>query len=106
MEMPSEQPAVRRMEGLATPISSAAGHSGSPDIGSGRRMNGNVRPLFPDVELLTMSDFHQNVVVALLHRLGQPNLQQLEARTLQWHAMNNPITLICGFVGQVNCVEL
>ena len=48
-----------------------------------------------------MSDFHQNGVVAVLHRLGQPNLEQLEAE-LQRHAMNNPIALIFDFVGQVN----
>lgn len=26
-----------------------------------------------------MSDFHQNGVVTVLHRLGRPNLEQLEA---------------------------
>jgi glucosyl-3-phosphoglycerate synthase len=40
-----------------------------------------------------MSDFHQNGVVAVLHRLGQPNLEQLEAE-LQRHATTNPIALV------------
>jgi glucosyl-3-phosphoglycerate synthase len=40
-----------------------------------------------------MSDFHQNGVVAVLHRLGQPNLEQLEAE-LQRHATANPIALV------------
>lgn len=40
-----------------------------------------------------MSDFHQNGVVTVLHRLGKPNLDQLEAE-LQRHASTNPIALI------------
>lgn len=40
-----------------------------------------------------MSDFYQNGVVAVLHRLGQPNLEQLEAE-LQRHATANPIALV------------
>ncbi len=40
-----------------------------------------------------MSDFHQNGVVAVLHRLGQANLEQLEAE-LQRHATTNPIALV------------
>lgn len=40
-----------------------------------------------------MSDFHQNGVVTVLHRLGKPNLEQLEAE-LQRHASTNPIALI------------
>lgn len=40
-----------------------------------------------------MSDFSQNGVVAVLHRLGQPNLEQLEAE-LQRHATANPIALV------------
>ncbi|THJ21892.1 MAG: glycosyl transferase [Nitrospira sp. CG24D] len=40
-----------------------------------------------------MSDFHQNGVVTVLHRLGRPNLEQLEAE-LQRHASTNPIALI------------
>lgn len=40
-----------------------------------------------------MSDFCQNGVVAVLHRLGRPNLEQLEA-DLQRHAMANPIALL------------
>ncbi|TAJ09911.1 MAG: glycosyl transferase [Nitrospirae bacterium] len=40
-----------------------------------------------------MSDFHQNGVVAVLHRLGQPNLEQLEAE-LQRHATANPVALV------------
>ncbi|MDE3034609.1 MAG: glycosyl transferase [Nitrospirota bacterium] len=40
-----------------------------------------------------MSDFHQNGVVAVLHRLGQLNLEQLEAE-LQRHATANPIALV------------
>ncbi|MBI4400423.1 MAG: glycosyl transferase [Nitrospirae bacterium] len=40
-----------------------------------------------------MSDFYQNGVVAVLHRLGRPNLDQLEAE-LQRHAAVNPIALV------------
>ncbi|MEW6542866.1 MAG: glycosyl transferase [Nitrospirota bacterium] len=40
-----------------------------------------------------MSDFHQNGVVAVLHRLGRPNLEQLEAE-LQRHATTNPVALV------------
>lgn len=40
-----------------------------------------------------MSDFHQNGVVTVLHRLGRPNLEQLEAE-LQRYASTNPIALI------------
>lgn len=40
-----------------------------------------------------MSDFHQNGVVTVLHRLGRPNLEQLEAE-LQRHAGTNPIALV------------
>jgi len=40
-----------------------------------------------------MSDFHQNGVVTVLHRLGQPNLEQLEAE-LERHATTNPIALV------------
>lgn len=40
-----------------------------------------------------MSDFSQNGVVAVLHRLGQPNLEQLETE-LQRHATANPIALV------------
>ncbi|ULA65311.1 MAG: Glucosyl-3-phosphoglycerate synthase [Nitrospira sp.] len=40
-----------------------------------------------------MSDFHQNGVVTVLHRLGKPNLEQLEAE-LQQHAATNPIALV------------
>jgi glucosyl-3-phosphoglycerate synthase len=40
-----------------------------------------------------MSDFHQNGVVAVLHRLGKPNLEQLEAE-LQRDAPANPIALV------------
>ena len=40
-----------------------------------------------------MSDFHQNGVVTVLHRLGRPNLEQLE-KELQQHASTNPIALI------------
>lgn len=40
-----------------------------------------------------MSDFHQNGVVTVLHRLGKPNLEQLEAE-LEKHATNNPIALV------------
>ncbi len=42
---------------------------------------------------MIVSDFHQNGVVAVLHRLGQPNLEQLEAE-LQRHAAANPIALV------------
>lgn len=40
-----------------------------------------------------MSDFYQNGRVTVLHRLGQPNLPQLEAE-LQRHAIANPIALV------------
>lgn len=40
-----------------------------------------------------MSDFHQNGVVTVLHRLGRPNLEQLEAE-LERHAGANPIALV------------
>jgi glucosyl-3-phosphoglycerate synthase len=40
-----------------------------------------------------MSDFHQNGVVTVLHRLGAPNLERLEA-ALQRHATLNPIALV------------
>ncbi|MGH8863473.1 MAG: hypothetical protein ACREVZ_02315 [Burkholderiales bacterium] len=40
-----------------------------------------------------MSDFHQNGVVTVLHRLGKPNLEQLEAE-VERHATNNPIALV------------
>lgn len=40
-----------------------------------------------------MSDFHQNGVVAVLHRLGRPNLEQLEAE-LQRDSAANPIALV------------
>ncbi|MCC6140960.1 MAG: glycosyl transferase [Nitrospira sp.] len=40
-----------------------------------------------------MSDFHQNGVVTVLHRLGKPNLEQLETE-LQQHASTNPIALV------------
>lgn len=40
-----------------------------------------------------MSDFHQNGVVTVLHRLGPPNVEQLEAE-LQRHAQTNPIALV------------
>lgn len=40
-----------------------------------------------------MSDFFQNGVVSVLHRLGAPNLAQLEA-DLRQHASANPIALV------------
>lgn len=40
-----------------------------------------------------MSDFHQNGVVTVLHRLGQPNVERLEAE-LERHAKANPIALV------------
>jgi glucosyl-3-phosphoglycerate synthase len=40
-----------------------------------------------------MSDFFQNGVVSVLHRLGKPNLPQLEAE-LERHARTNPIALV------------
>jgi glucosyl-3-phosphoglycerate synthase len=40
-----------------------------------------------------MSDFYQNGVVTVLHRIGQPNTTQLEAE-LQRHAALNPIALV------------
>lgn len=40
-----------------------------------------------------MSDFHQNGLVTVLHRLGDPNLEQLE-KELERHAASNPIALV------------
>ncbi len=40
-----------------------------------------------------MSDFHQNGIVTVLHRLGPPNLERLEAE-LRRHATINPIALV------------
>ncbi len=40
-----------------------------------------------------MADFHQNGVVTVLHRLGQPNIEQLEIE-LERHASENPIALV------------
>jgi glucosyl-3-phosphoglycerate synthase len=40
-----------------------------------------------------MSDFHQNGIVTVLHRLGAANLERLEAE-LRRHAMINPIALV------------
>jgi glucosyl-3-phosphoglycerate synthase len=40
-----------------------------------------------------MADFYQNGLVTVLHRLGQPNLDQLEAE-LQRHAIASPIALV------------
>lgn len=40
-----------------------------------------------------MSDFFQNGVVTVLHRLGHPNIEQLEAE-LERHARVNPIALV------------
>jgi glucosyl-3-phosphoglycerate synthase len=40
-----------------------------------------------------MSDFHQNGIVTVLHRLGNPNLERLEAE-LQRHAALNRIALV------------
>ncbi len=40
-----------------------------------------------------MSDFHQNGVVTVLHRLGRPNVEQLETE-LERHAALNPIALV------------
>ncbi|MFQ5992319.1 MAG: glycosyl transferase [Nitrospiraceae bacterium] len=40
-----------------------------------------------------MSDFHQNGVVTVLHRLGQPNVEQLESE-LERHSNVNPIALV------------
>jgi glucosyl-3-phosphoglycerate synthase len=40
-----------------------------------------------------MADFHQNGIVTVLHRLGPPNLERLEAE-LRRHAMINPIALV------------
>jgi glucosyl-3-phosphoglycerate synthase len=40
-----------------------------------------------------LSDFFQNGVVTVLHRLGQPNIEQLEAE-LERHARVNPIALV------------
>ena len=40
-----------------------------------------------------MSDFYQNGVVTVLHRLGQPNVDQLE-RELARYGRVNPIALV------------
>ena len=40
-----------------------------------------------------MSDFHQNGIVTVLHRLGPPNLERLEEE-LHRHSMINPIALV------------
>src|SRR5207244_11382116 len=40
-----------------------------------------------------MSDFYQNGVVTVLHRLGQPNVDQLE-RELTRYGRVNPIALV------------
>jgi glucosyl-3-phosphoglycerate synthase len=40
-----------------------------------------------------MSDFHQNGLVTVLHRLGASNLEQLE-KELERHAATNPIALV------------
>ena len=40
-----------------------------------------------------MSDFYQNGVVTVLHRLGQPNVEQLETQ-LERYAKVNPIALV------------
>ena len=40
-----------------------------------------------------MSDFYQNGIVTVLHRLGAANLERLEAE-LRRHAMINPIALV------------
>ncbi|MEC4687140.1 MAG: glycosyl transferase [Nitrospirota bacterium] len=40
-----------------------------------------------------MSDFYQNGIVTVLHRLGQPNLEQLESE-LERHSTVNPIALV------------
>ena len=40
-----------------------------------------------------MSDFHQNGLVTVLHRLGSSNLDQLE-KELERHAATNPIALV------------
>ncbi len=40
-----------------------------------------------------MSDFFQNGVVTVLHRLGHPNIEQLEVE-LEKHATGNPIALV------------
>ena len=40
-----------------------------------------------------MSDFHQNGAVTVLHRLGQPNVDRLEAALEQYSALN-PIALV------------
>ena len=40
-----------------------------------------------------MSDFYQNGVVTVLHRLGQPNVNQLE-RELARYGRVNPIALV------------
>ncbi|MFO0701052.1 MAG: glycosyl transferase, partial [Nitrospira sp.] len=40
-----------------------------------------------------MSDFYQNGVVTVLHRLGQPNTEQLE-QELERYAKTTPIALV------------
>ena len=40
-----------------------------------------------------MSDFYQNGVVTVLHRLGQPNTEQLE-QELKRYAKTTPIALV------------
>ena len=40
-----------------------------------------------------MSDFHQNGLVTVLHRLGASNLDLLE-KELERHAATNPIALV------------
>jgi glucosyl-3-phosphoglycerate synthase len=40
-----------------------------------------------------MSDFYQNGIVTVLHRLGQPNVDQLE-RELARYGRVNPIALV------------
>ena len=43
-----------------------------------------------------MSDFYQNGVVTVLHRLGQPNVDQLE-RELVRYGRVNPLALVLDF---------
>jgi glucosyl-3-phosphoglycerate synthase len=40
-----------------------------------------------------MSDFYQNGVVTVLHRLGEPNIDRLE-QELERHARTTPIALV------------
>jgi glucosyl-3-phosphoglycerate synthase len=42
---------------------------------------------------IIMSDFFQNGVVSVLHRLGSPNVEQLEQELEQYHHVN-PIALV------------